>query len=108
MGLCSALPDPREASVAVQSLADERLAFKPVSTPLKQPDTATHVAMGTHARGRDDQSSMPLLKTCQTCFHAKIRCEKTQDSELCDRCLRLGKTCIFKQARRRRNVSRQR
>ncbi|KAF7550624.1 hypothetical protein G7Z17_g5593 [Cylindrodendrum hubeiense] len=25
-----------------------------------------------------------LLKTCQTCFHAKIRCEKTQDSGLCD------------------------
>ncbi|CAM1503194.1 Fc.00g079700.m01.CDS01 [Cosmosporella sp. VM-42] len=48
-----------------------------------------------------NDSSVPLLKTCQTCFHAKIRCDKTQDSGLCDRCLRLGKTCIFAQARRR-------
>ncbi|KAF5023546.1 hypothetical protein F66182_4413 [Fusarium sp. NRRL 66182] len=53
-------------------------------------------------------SPMPLLKTCQTCFHLKIRCEKTQDSDSCDRCLRLGKTCVFNQARRRRNVNRQR
>ena len=43
----------------------------------------------------------PLLKTCQTCFHAKIRCERTQDSGVCDRCLRLGKECIFGPARRR-------
>ncbi|KAM0351237.1 hypothetical protein ACHAP4_009376 [Fusarium culmorum] len=56
----------------------------------------------------DHRSPMPLLKTCQTCFHLKIRCEKTQDSDLCDRCLRLGKTCIFNQARRRQNVNRQR
>ncbi|KAK6714784.1 hypothetical protein SNK04_005716 [Fusarium graminearum] len=56
----------------------------------------------------DRRSPMPLLKTCQTCFHLKIRCEKTQDSDLCDRCLRLGKTCIFNQARRRQNVNRQR
>lgn len=47
------------------------------------------------------QSPVPLLKTCQTCFQAKIRCVKTQESELCDRCLRLGKTCIFNPARRR-------
>lgn len=43
-----------------------------------------------------------LLKTCQTCFHAKIRCEKTQDSGLCDRCLRLGKPCVFAPSRRRK------
>ncbi|KAH7184948.1 uncharacterized protein B0J16DRAFT_304200 [Fusarium flagelliforme] len=57
---------------------------------------------------KDRSSPMPLLKTCQTCFHLKIRCEKTQDSDLCDRCLRLGKTCVFNQARRRQNVNRQR
>lgn len=44
--------------------------------------------------------AMPLLKTCQTCFHAKIRCIKTQDSGVCDRCLRLSKTCVFNPARR--------
>ncbi|RKK95161.1 hypothetical protein BFJ68_g14887 [Fusarium oxysporum] len=54
------------------------------------------------------ESPLPLLKTCQTCFSLKIRCSKTQDSDSCDRCLRLGKTCIFNQARRRQNVNRQR
>ncbi|KAF5632776.1 cercosporin resistance [Fusarium sp. NRRL 52700] len=29
--------------------------------------------------------NVPLLKTCQTCFHAKIRCEKSQESGKCDR-----------------------
>lgn len=43
---------------------------------------------------------MPLLKTCQTCHRAKIRCDRTQDSGACDRCLRLNKTCIFAPARR--------
>ncbi|KAF5010242.1 hypothetical protein FDECE_3601 [Fusarium decemcellulare] len=47
-------------------------------------------------------SGVPLLKTCQTCFHAKIRCEKSQDSGKCDRCLRLGKTCVFNPSRRRK------
>ncbi|KAM5342328.1 hypothetical protein ACJ41O_013294 [Fusarium nematophilum] len=46
--------------------------------------------------------AVPLLKTCQTCFHAKIRCEKSQDSGKCDRCLRLGKTCVFNPSRRRK------
>ncbi|KAH7115600.1 hypothetical protein EDB81DRAFT_873355 [Dactylonectria macrodidyma] len=57
-----------------------------------------------------DQSQLPasgyVLKTCQTCFHAKIRCEKTQESGICDRCLRLGKECVFKPARRRPKASR--
>ncbi|KAF4974446.1 hypothetical protein FZEAL_8646 [Fusarium zealandicum] len=44
----------------------------------------------------------PLLKTCQTCFQAKIRCEKSQESGKCDRCLRLGKACVFNPSRRRR------
>lgn len=46
-------------------------------------------------------SSTPLLKTCQTCFKAKIRCEKTQASGRCDRCLRLGKACVFAPSKRR-------
>ena len=41
-----------------------------------------------------------LLKTCQTCFNAKIRCDQTQDSGSCDRCVRLDKPCIFSPARR--------
>ncbi|KAF5021744.1 hypothetical protein F66182_6194 [Fusarium sp. NRRL 66182] len=47
-------------------------------------------------------SGVPLLKTCQTCFHAKIRCEKSQESGKCDRCLRLNKTCVFNPSRRRK------
>ncbi|KAK3360505.1 hypothetical protein B0T25DRAFT_130868 [Lasiosphaeria hispida] len=43
----------------------------------------------------------PLLKTCQICIRAKIRCEATRDSKACDRCLRLNKTCVFAPARRR-------
>ncbi|KAH7148998.1 hypothetical protein B0J13DRAFT_295194 [Dactylonectria estremocensis] len=62
--------------------------------------------------GASNQSQLPtsayVLKTCQTCFHAKIRCDKSQDSETCDRCLRLGKECVFKPARRRPKASRQR
>lgn len=41
-----------------------------------------------------------LLKTCQTCFKAKIRCQTTQSSGACDRCARLKKTCIFAPSRR--------
>lgn len=41
-----------------------------------------------------------ILKTCQTCHHAKIRCIRAQDSPSCDRCMRLGKTCIFNSSRR--------
>ncbi|CEJ81857.1 hypothetical protein VHEMI01964 [[Torrubiella] hemipterigena] len=45
-------------------------------------------------------SSPTLSKTCQTCFKAKIRCEKTQASGRCDRCLRLGKSCVFPPSKR--------
>jgi hypothetical protein len=38
---------------------------------------------------------MGLLKTCNTCFHGKIRCDRTQNFGPCDRCLRLGKECVF-------------
>ncbi|KAJ0122248.1 hypothetical protein J7T55_002760 [Diaporthe amygdali] len=41
-----------------------------------------------------------LLRTCQVCSHAKLRCDRTQNSGFCDRCLRLNKTCIFPPARR--------
>ncbi|KAK0716061.1 hypothetical protein B0H67DRAFT_256615 [Lasiosphaeris hirsuta] len=50
----------------------------------------------------------PLLKTCQICIRAKIRCETTQDSKVCDRCLRLTKICVFVPARRRNVVPRNR
>jgi hypothetical protein len=41
----------------------------------------------------------PRLKTCETCFRDKIRCNRTQDSGSCDRCLRVGKHCVFAIAR---------
>lgn len=47
------------------------------------------------------------LKTCETCFRAKIRCDRTQDSGSCDRCLRLGKACVFAIARHGRPHGRQ-
>ncbi|RMJ16599.1 hypothetical protein CDV36_003718 [Fusarium kuroshium] len=63
----------------------------------------------TMSASNENQASVTLLKTCQTCFNLKIKCDKTQDSDLCDRCLRLGKTCVFNPARRRpRNTSRHR
>lgn len=46
-----------------------------------------------------------LLKTCQTCFKAKIRCHTTQSSRACDRCARLKKTCVFAPSRRYRASS---
>src|SRR5690242_6502358 len=51
-------------------------------------------------RHRSNSPGLALLKTCQTCSHAKIRCDRTQDSGPCDRCLRLDKVCIYAPARR--------
>ncbi|KAF6830936.1 hypothetical protein CMUS01_07530 [Colletotrichum musicola] len=48
------------------------------------------------------RSPTPLLKTCRTCAHAKIKCDRTQDSTICDRCLRLGKECTYAPSRGRR------
>ncbi|CAI6297322.1 unnamed protein product [Periconia digitata] len=57
--------------------------------------------------GRDRTSSSPgevlYAKTCQTCFSLKIRCDRTQRKDKCDRCARLGKTCTLRPARRRDN-----
>jgi len=47
-------------------------------------------------------SSWPVLKTCQTCHRAKIRCDRSKNpTGPCDRCLRLNKECHFVPARRR-------
>lgn len=39
-------------------------------------------------------------KTCQVCFHAKIKCRTTQGAGRCDRCRRLDKHCFFPERRR--------
>lgn len=44
-----------------------------------------------------------LSKTCQNCFSLKIRCDRTQRQDICDRCARLNKNCVFRPARRRDN-----
>lgn len=51
------------------------------------------------------RGSPPVLlsKTCQNCFSLKIRCDRTQHTDICDRCARLGKHCVFRPARRRDN-----
>ncbi|KAL4971903.1 hypothetical protein BDW66DRAFT_145234 [Aspergillus desertorum] len=46
------------------------------------------------------------VKTCQTCATAKIRCLRSPDSTVCDRCLRLNKSCYFRPARIRQTGSR--
>ncbi|RDW61697.1 Zn(II)2Cys6 transcription factor [Aspergillus mulundensis] len=46
------------------------------------------------------------VKTCQTCATAKIRCLRSPDSPICDRCLRLNKPCYFRPARLRQSSSR--
>ncbi|CAG8297239.1 unnamed protein product [Penicillium nalgiovense] len=43
------------------------------------------------------------IKTCQNCAHGKIRCIRTSDSSICDRCRRLDKECYFRPARPRYN-----
>ncbi|PLB50403.1 hypothetical protein P170DRAFT_435591 [Aspergillus steynii IBT 23096] len=49
-------------------------------------------------------SSAPaLVKTCETCVRAKIRCLRTPGSPVCDRCRRLNKDCFFRPARSRYN-----
>jgi hypothetical protein len=44
-----------------------------------------------------------VSRTCQNCFSLKIRCDRTQRNDICDRCARLGKQCVFRPARRRDN-----
>ena len=53
----------------------------------------------------DKAGPLPVLlsKTCQNCFMLKIRCDRTQRTDICDRCARLGKHCVFRPARRRDN-----
>ncbi|CRL18035.1 Fungal transcriptional regulatory protein, N-terminal [Penicillium camemberti] len=43
------------------------------------------------------------VKTCQNCARGKIRCIRTSDSSICDRCRRLDKECYFRAARPRYN-----
>ncbi|KAF2746090.1 hypothetical protein M011DRAFT_487604 [Sporormia fimetaria CBS 119925] len=50
-----------------------------------------------------DSPPVFFSKTCQNCFALKIRCDRTQRNDICDRCARLGKNCVFRPARRRDN-----
>ena len=51
-------------------------------------------------------SDKPLVRTCQNCAAAKIRCARSPNVTTCDRCQRLNKFCEFRQARRRFNGTR--
>lgn len=57
--------------------------------------------MRRHQRNAAANATVSMLKTCQTCIRAKIRCESSQTSGSCDRCLRLNKPCVFSPAKRR-------
>ncbi|KAK7189033.1 hypothetical protein DPSP01_004141 [Paraphaeosphaeria sporulosa] len=54
-------------------------------------------------RLRTPSGDVLLSKTCQNCFSLKIRCDRTQRGDICDRCARLGKQCVFRPAKRRDN-----
>ncbi|KAJ5167138.1 uncharacterized protein N7482_005919 [Penicillium canariense] len=46
----------------------------------------------------------PVSKTCQSCANSKVRCVRTVESpHVCNRCLRLGRECVYRHARRRFN-----
>ncbi|KAJ5767270.1 uncharacterized protein N7511_004886 [Penicillium nucicola] len=46
----------------------------------------------------------PMSKTCQSCADSKVRCVRTVNATgACNRCLRLGRECLFRQTGRRFN-----
>ncbi|OBT81570.1 hypothetical protein VE02_09337 [Pseudogymnoascus sp. 03VT05] len=57
------------------------------------------------ARNSHSPTPLPLSRTCQNCAHAKIKCTRVNHPHICDRCHRLSKECVFRQARRRHNGS---
>lgn len=61
------------------------------------------LASGADPSNSGGAASVLLSKTCQNCFSLKIRCDRTQRQDVCDRCARLGKDCVFRPARRRDN-----
>lgn len=72
--------------------------------------THAAVSLKPHAARADSimqqqhpQRTMSLTKTCQNCFQAKIRCDRTQNRDACDRCHRLRKHCVFRPSTRRYN-----
>ncbi|KAH8895798.1 hypothetical protein GQ53DRAFT_33184 [Thozetella sp. PMI_491] len=48
-----------------------------------------------------EREQTTVRKTCEICFRAKIRCDRTRASGPCDRCLRLHKTCVFIPSKKR-------
>ncbi|KAI9665416.1 MAG: hypothetical protein M1831_001855 [Alyxoria varia] len=51
-------------------------------------------------------SQVPLVKTCQTCAKAKLKCYRSKRSDACDRCLRMHKECYYRPALRQNNATR--
>ncbi|KAJ5294954.1 hypothetical protein N7508_009775 [Penicillium antarcticum] len=46
----------------------------------------------------------PVSKTCQSCADSKVRCVRNPNAAgACNRCLRLGRECLYRQAGRRFN-----
>ncbi|KAB8226356.1 hypothetical protein BDV33DRAFT_226852 [Aspergillus novoparasiticus] len=45
---------------------------------------------------------MPLSSTCQNCAKSKVRCvRKSEESDICSRCARLNKQCVYRETGRR-------
>ncbi|KAH8910590.1 hypothetical protein BR93DRAFT_275940 [Coniochaeta sp. PMI_546] len=74
-----------------------RVNFQGTCSPNHPAATSSIVRRGDMRKSKRHTagSSAPLLKTCNTCFIGKIRCDRSQESGPCDRCLRLDKDCVF-------------
>ncbi|KAI0015953.1 hypothetical protein F4780DRAFT_31042 [Xylariomycetidae sp. FL0641] len=87
------------------------LAREVVRPPRTRPQPSPHngPTRSTSARATMSLTSpkeqVILSRTCQNCYHLKIRCERTNPEGSCDRCRRLEKECIFRPSRRRYNSS---
>ncbi|KFZ16534.1 hypothetical protein V502_05049 [Pseudogymnoascus sp. VKM F-4520 (FW-2644)] len=84
-----------------------RQSVKESLSAKETPIMATNIdnADNSAARNSHSPTPLPLSRTCQNCAHAKIKCTRMNHPHICDRCHRLSKECVFRQARRRHNGS---
>ena len=72
-------------------------------------DVAVAAELGTANMDEDSTAAAaPTVKrrVCTTCTTAKARCILVADGERCERCIRLGTSCVFLEipSRKRRRV----
>ncbi|KFY38373.1 hypothetical protein V495_06617 [Pseudogymnoascus sp. VKM F-4514 (FW-929)] len=87
--------------MAAHPPAEESLPADETPAMATKADTADK----STAHSSHSPSPLPLSRTCQNCAHAKIKCTRVNHAHICDRCHRLNKECVFRQAKRRHNGS---